>query len=297
MTPNFIIIGAQKSASSFMQVCLSDHPDIYMPCGESSCFETPDYESGDFKHLCHELSYRREKLKGIKRPNCIGKSEVAPRILKHCPEAKIIAVLRDPIERAVSSYFHRVNYGFMPAIEPEEGFDRLLHDPEFTRRYPRSKEILEFGLYYKYLKEYEWFRESSKMLIYLHEDILKDPLECVQKCYNFLGVDDSYVPKTLTSRPQKVTYSIKRLKLLRMRNAFRYDYLFGGMRLRRKQPKVLGRIFCRSIEAIDKYVLANIISSKKPRLSESLIQELRMYYADDLRLLERYLERDLSAWR
>ena len=43
MLPDFVIIGAQKSASTFMQVCLDDHPDIYLPRGETTFFESPDY--------------------------------------------------------------------------------------------------------------------------------------------------------------------------------------------------------------------------------------------------------------
>lgn len=51
MLPTFVVIGAQKSASSFMQLCLAEHPDIYMAEGETPFFETPDYEQSDISEL------------------------------------------------------------------------------------------------------------------------------------------------------------------------------------------------------------------------------------------------------
>ena len=94
--PDFVIIGAQKSASSFMQLCLADHPDIYIPEGETPFFESPDYEQGDIHEIEELFEGRSEKCLGIKRPNYIGKAEVPNRILKHLPNAKLIAILRNP---------------------------------------------------------------------------------------------------------------------------------------------------------------------------------------------------------
>lgn len=125
MLPNFIIIGAQKSASTFLQACLNDHPDIYMPYGETPFFESPDYERNNIRDLEKIFVDRDEKCIGIKRPTYIGKPEVPERILAHLPNAKLIAVLRNPIDRAISAYFHNINYGFIPAIDVETGSKSL----------------------------------------------------------------------------------------------------------------------------------------------------------------------------
>ena len=121
MLPNFVIIGAQKSASTFLQVCLSEHPDVFMPPGETPFFESPDYENSDISRLESLFNNRSESKLGIKRPSYIGKPEVPKRIEYHLPDAKLIAVLRNPIDRAVSAYFHYINNGFIPCINLEKG--------------------------------------------------------------------------------------------------------------------------------------------------------------------------------
>jgi len=105
MLPDYIIIGAHKSASTFVHKCLMEHPDIYMPKDEIPFFEIPDYESSSLSELEKYFKGRKEKRFGIKRPSYIGKPEVPARISNDLPDAKLIAVLRDPVDRAVSSYY------------------------------------------------------------------------------------------------------------------------------------------------------------------------------------------------
>lgn len=150
MLPTFVVIGAQKSASSFMQLCLAEHPDIYMAEGETPFFETPDYEQSDISELEMTFQGRGEKCLGIKRPNYIGKPEVPARIRRHLPSAKLIAVLRNPIDRAVLAYFHNIYYGFLPPLDVEIGMRRIISDPSFVAKYKRSPEVIEFGYYYKH---------------------------------------------------------------------------------------------------------------------------------------------------
>jgi hypothetical protein len=131
MLPNFVIIGAQKSASTFLQVCLSDHPNVFLPNGETPFFESPDYEQSNVSDLERIFEKRSEKRIGIKRPNYIGKPEVPKRIEFHLPHAKLIAVLRNPIDRAISAYYHNINYGFIPPINVENGIRKIITQPSF----------------------------------------------------------------------------------------------------------------------------------------------------------------------
>lgn len=105
MLPNFLIIGAQKSATTFLLRCLREHPDVFVPSGEIPFFEDPDYSQGDiesfarlFARGCHK------KAVGLKRPNYLHKPECPERIHRHIPSARLIVILRDPIERAISAY-------------------------------------------------------------------------------------------------------------------------------------------------------------------------------------------------
>jgi len=159
MLPNFVIIGAQKSASSFLQACLNDHPDIYLPHGETPFFESPDYEQSDIRELQRIFEKRSEKCLGIKRPNYIGKPEVPKRIASHLQNAKLIAVLRNPIDRAISAYYHNIKFEFIPPIDIEIGMRKLIWEPSFSAKYKRSPEIIELGFYCKYLSKYDQFKK------------------------------------------------------------------------------------------------------------------------------------------
>ena len=225
MLPDFVIIGAQKSASTFLQTCLNDHPDIYLPRGETPFFESPDYEQSDLIDLESLFDQRHERCIGIKRPNYIGKPEVAGRIQHHLPDSKIIAVLRNPVYRAISAYYHNIRYGFLPPLPIETGMKKILLDPSFSTRHKRALEIIECGYYFKYLSQYAAHKQGRRLLVLLYDEILANPLESVQKAYVFLGVPKDHVPAPLYHRPQKVIYSMNRLKVLRFGNllAFRYN--------------------------------------------------------------------------
>ena len=126
---DFMIIGAQKSCSSYVHFCLLDHPEVYIPEEEIPYFENPDYENKDLTKIKLD-SCKEYKMIGIKRLNYLGEDEVPKRIFKNNPKIKLIAILRNPIERAISAYFHNIKYGFIPVINLEKGLLKILNSDE-----------------------------------------------------------------------------------------------------------------------------------------------------------------------
>lgn len=61
------------------------------------------------------------QLCGIKRPDYLSLPERPQRINEHSPEAKLIVVLKNPIQRAVSAYYHYISNRYLRAVEPNEG--------------------------------------------------------------------------------------------------------------------------------------------------------------------------------
>ena len=297
MLPNFVIIGAQKSASTFLQECLNDHPDIYLPKGETSFFESPDYEESEINDLKKLFDGKNEKCLGIKRPNYIGKPEVPGRIESELPEAKLIAVLRNPIERAASAYYHLINYGFLPPVEIETGMRKILNDASFVYKYKRSLEVIEFGYYWKYLKQYQHFISNKNLLVLLHEDIKSNPLENIQKVYQFLSVNPKYIPPSIDSRPQVVIYNLTRLKFITLRNKYIYNYDDNKTRLFLRNCNFSERMIAGTITKFDKYVLSKITSNTRPKLSQELKNILIEKYTSDINSVEDFLGRDLSSWK
>lgn len=296
MKPDFIVIGAQKSASTFVQGCLQDHPDVFLPDGETPFFESPDYENGSLDALQAIFAGRTESRQGIKRPNYIGRPEVPARIASDLPDAKLIAVFRNPVDRAVAAYFHQIKYGTVPPLELEEGMRRLLDDPVYQKAYPRCSEVIEFGYYAKYITLYQQFLQKGALLPILHEDIISDPLAVVRKCYDFLGVDQSFTPPSLHSRPQKVVYSIPRLRFLTLRNRFMHDYSADKTRLQMRNMNPLEWLAVAAITLVDRAVVSRLYASQKPKISAELRARLQDIYASDITHLELIIGRDLSAW-
>ena len=182
--PDFIIIGAQKASSTFIQDCLNAHPDIFLLPNEIPFFESPDYEESTIHSLYSRFKGKKEKMVGFKRPNYIGKPEVPARIVKHLNDIKLIAVLRNPVDRAISALYHNMNYGFLPIADPNLLFKMILNGESITG-YPRASEILEFGLYHKYLSLYDEFNKKGKLYITTLDKIKSSNAVVISQLYSF----------------------------------------------------------------------------------------------------------------
>src|SRR5690348_3927297 len=110
VSPNFLIIGAEKAGTTFLHQALRLHGDVFMPSDEIPFFEDPDYGAPgawqEFSKLFEPGAGKRAI--GLMRPNYLHKPECPARIHKHFPDAKLVVMLRDPVERAISAYNHNV---------------------------------------------------------------------------------------------------------------------------------------------------------------------------------------------
>ncbi len=296
MLPEFIIIGAQKSGSTFIQDCVSDHPQVYMPEGETPFFEDPDYGEGDIGIL-EQLDRSKPTQKfGIKRPSYLSRPECPGRIKKHLPNAKLIMILRHPVERFLSAYFHHIRDGFFPTLAVRKGIDGLLSG-QMAEKYPRSPEIIEFGLYANHIRRYLDNFNRDQLLVLWYDDLKADNIKVIREIYRFLEIDPTYVPgKVLNSRPQKVVYSLPRLKWLRLQNGIKYEYCYNRKRLRLKEVKGLKKWLCVANEWMDYMILSRFFANKKPTLGADDYQRLLAVYLDDIKALESLLEKDLKHW-
>ena len=267
LLPNLVIIGAQKSASTFAQQIIADHPEVSMPGSEETYFEDPDFHERPLSELTRRFEGTTEKVRGIKRPNYIGKAEVPGRIAKILPESKLIAVLRNPVDRAIAAYLHQVRFGTSPLMRLDAVMRELVEGAGELPGYKRSREILEFGKYHKYLSMYRTYLETGRLLVLLHDDILRDPRGCIRTCYQFLEVDPSFEPPSLHSRPMAAVNNPLRIKVLAARNPLMFVYDPDRTRLYPRKMNVLQYTLAGGLTVLDRYILAPILPNAKPRLS------------------------------
>ncbi|KQC29335.1 sulfotransferase domain-containing protein [Flagellimonas eckloniae] len=298
MKLDFVIIGGQKCGSTYIQNVIDNHPEINMVEKESPHFEDPDYANNGLARLKKKLdNLDQSKILGIKRPNYLGKPEVADRIHQLNPKMKLIAILRNPLDRFKSAYFHQMSYGVGPVLPLNTGALRLLNG-DLKEQYPRTSEVLDFGLYSKHLEKYtSMFGENLLTLTF--DELKHDNLAVIKKCYHFLGVDDSYIPhQILDKRPMKVNYSLQSARFLTLRNRFRFDYNKDKTRIYQKKKTFGDRLCIKSIEFFNDLVFIKILKQKKkPKFTNEIRERLIRWYLQDIELLEQIINKDLSAWK
>ncbi len=297
MKLDFAIIGGQKCGSTYLHHVISEHPEVEMVSGESPQFEDPDYHNGGLKDMRLRLNeLDQSKVLGIKRPNYLTLPEVPSRLKEANPNVKLIVIVRNPLERFKSSYFHLINNGFCPAIPLNKGAEQILNG-ELKRHYPRTEEVLEFGFYNKHLDNYLSLF-GDKVLLLTYDELNRDKMDVIKRCYAFLEIDQSFIPeKILNSRPQKVNYSLQRAKLISKMYNYRYCYNEQRTRLYEKDQSLMDKIMWNGLYILDKMVLQFTLQSPKPDYDGHIKERLLETYQDDIIKLESKFGYDLSNWR
>jgi len=92
-------------------------------------------------------------------------------------------------------------------------------------------------------------------------------------------------------------YNLKRLKLLRLRNRFRYVYNQDRTRLFTKKMTLIDKLAAGTITMVDRGLLSRYLADNRPKVGSELRRILYETYACDIKSLESFIGRDLSAWR
>jgi hypothetical protein len=307
--PNFLIIGAGKSGTTALYRYLKQHPQIYMsPVKEPNFFafegEKVDLRGpGDQKlinyYSVNNIEAYRALFKGVLNETAIGEASplylysprVPERIRHYLPDAKLIAILRDPVERAYSSYLMHVREGwetltdFAQALREEE---TRIHNNWGWRRYVST------GFYYAQLKRYFNTFSQSQIKVYLYEDFKVDAVGLLRDIFQFLGVDETFVPNmsirynasglpknkvlhslvtrvhsTITARPINTV-----LKLL-LPAGLKTNLIYGYENLRAQ---------CFQYNLV------------RPQLSSEVRKQLIEVYREDILKLQALIQQDVSKW-
>jgi hypothetical protein len=290
--PHFVILGAQKSASTYLSTVLNSHPGVYIPTYEVRFFEDPDY-SPDLSALEAMFRGKEHLMLGIKRPDYLARPEVPARLKHHLPDVRLVALLREPVSRLVSAYYYYIKLGFLPPVPINEAL------PAILRAYPnlprRQWELLEYGRYGTHLTRYSDQFAPERLLVLIQDD-MRDAVQLTfDTVCDFLELPRlASVPKP--NRTNSGVYSIARLRLLRQRNRFFYrpDPRSGSLDV---NLTPLNYLLGSAITAADRYLVAPFCNNRPPKLDTSLVDTLREFYADEIGAVEQIIGRPLHAWR
>ena len=194
MLPNFLIIGATKAGTTSVHHYLDQHPEIFMCKRKETNFFSQDSATcflGDAIRTREEYerefdAVRNEKAIGETSPAYLAVPMAPKNIHDDIPNAKLIAILRDPAERAYSHYLMRRRQKKEFRNSFEECIDEEDLDPQ--RSY-KSR-----GFYGEQMERYRNVFPEKQMKIFLYEDFVKDPKKILREIFLFLGVDPNFSP-------------------------------------------------------------------------------------------------------
>ncbi|MGH2945000.1 MAG: sulfotransferase family protein [Solirubrobacteraceae bacterium] len=207
---DFIVIGAQKAGTTALWQLLRDHPNVWIPTVKEAPFfsHTEVYRRGLATYLERlGAPSEAEVMRGTVTPHYMhgwhdaSTAEVARRIAATVPTVRLVAILRDPIERAQSQHRMSVARGredrefndvVDALLEPRALFDGRTA-PHDTNTY-----IVQ-GEYRRVLEEYLSVLPAGQLHVEYTADLVNRPVETVQRILRFLGVESRFVP----TRPQR----------------------------------------------------------------------------------------------
>lgn len=292
MMPNFLIIGAAKAGTTALHTYLNQHPQIYMTPeketnffafeGEILNFNGPGDEAIVQFSITDLATYQAEFQK-VEREKAIGEacplylySPKAPeRIYSHLPQVRLIAILRNPVDRAYANFLHLIRddrepqSDFALALQSED--DRIQQNWEWFWHYR------QLGYYATQLQRYYTLFKSDQIRVYLYDDLRDNALGLVQDLFQFLEVDANFVPD-MQIRPNKSGMP---------KNSLLHQLLTKPNPIK----TILKPFFPASLR--QKIQHQNLTT---PRLSAEVQSQLTNMYHDDILLCQDLIGRDLSTW-
>ena len=297
--PDFLCVGAPKAGTTALCTYLSQHPDIFMPISKEPRYfvreyyrnlsiDDPRYLRSKSTVVYTEDDYRKLFDTNIKHQ---GEGSVQylylheyaiPEIKKYAGDPKIIIMLRNPLQRALSSYMRAIRDGF----ESKSFLDSLLdEDYKISNNWSLGHFHMNLGLYYKPVKAY--LENFSNVKVLFYEDYCKDPEDTIRSIYTFLGVDNSYKPNLSVRYNES---GVPRARLF-------HNFLINPSKSRSGITRVLRKVLPeKNIKVIKEIIMSLNLNKKKYDVSDEELNFLLSMLEDEVKKLSHLLKRDLDHW-
>jgi hypothetical protein len=274
--PDFLVIGAQRAGTTLLHRLLAAHPEVYVPTARKEIhyfdryFERgPAWYRGYFPGAEEAARYRAI---GEVTPDYLSTPHAAERIRATLPGCRLVAILRDPVERVVS--WHR--YCVRSHNERRDLATFLAQETS----------ALEGGLYHRHLDRYLGLFPEEALHILILEELLAAPGPPLAALARFLGLGEAF-PAATEALEEKVNASL----VPRFRRGFSLARSVGGLLMRHDvnwPSRLAKRLGARSWFGK---------GGPPPPLAPELRRSLAEYYAADVERLAAFLGRDLCLWR
>lgn len=294
--PDFFIVGAAKAGTTSLYRYLDQHPEVYMsPLKEPNWFSRV-YAPGRVSSVTSESEYLGlfegrdgEPVAGEASPSYLWDEKAPGRIKQAVPGARIVAILRNPVERALSDYAQAVRWEgeTLPLLDAlKQGYRAEPKVYGVTRLY------VDLGFYARQVERYLDAFGKERVRIFLYEDLEKDPRGLLGSVLEFLGVDPEYADSVETGVRYN-RHSKPREDLLgRAAEGVLSSQAFKSPQFRALRARLIP-------DAGLRFRIRQSLRFKevaKPQMDLASRRFLMDLYAEDIRELQGLIGRDLEHW-
>ena len=286
---DFLILGAEKSGTTWLADMLRQHPDIFIPEQKElfyfnkQFFESPELDNYNYSlplswYLAHFDPAQLGQVRGEASPAYLWDPQAAAAIHDFGPNLKLIAVLRNPVDRAYSQYRYYLQRG-------------TLAEQSFRAALKARPDMISRGRYAEQLERYLTQFSTEQIYVALFDDLRSDNRAFLNGVQSFLGLD-AHLPADLDA-PTNVTGAPRWAGLNRALAALRYP-------LRKYNPGwLLAFLRWSGLASLQERVrLANTRPARRlPELDGETRSWLGAKFKSDTERLEGMINRDLSHWK
>jgi hypothetical protein len=293
--PNFLVIGAAKSGTTSLYRYLEQHPSVYLSKIKETNFfatnfvdEKPIFQELDFtleqaqkisfliknfteyQRLFEEVTSNKTAI-GEVSPLYLNSFVAAQKIKFHIPDVKLIAILRNPVDRAYSGYQMQLR--------------QAKETRSFASNLGKEEIYIRGGFYYEQLKRYFDTFNTYQIKVILYEDFKQNPLKVMQEIFKFLEVDDTFNPDISTKFNQGGI----------PKNVNAYNLIFNNKisNIAQKSLKIIIPLKIRQNLITE---VQNRLLSKPEPLTPETRKKLKIIYQNDIYKLEQLINRNLQQW-
>lgn len=188
--PSFVGIGAEKSATTWVWSKLDQHPAIEMSQPKELNYFNENFERGPAWYQKH-FANSENCLQGEISPWYMDHAETAQRMASAYPDIRLLVMLRNPFDRAMSHLMHDAQneYGGIADLTAEQLQRLAVRDEKYVRRSSYADSLERF---------FEHF-DRDQIGVYFYDDVKDRPRQLIQEIYSFLQVDTEFVPEDLAT--------------------------------------------------------------------------------------------------
>jgi hypothetical protein len=277
--PNFIIVGGLKCGTTSIHHYLGLHPEIQMSKPKELNFFVEELNWDLGLDWYASRFDDRFKVRGESSPHYTNQprfSGVAERIHEHCPDARLLYMVRDPIKRILSHWVHATGAGY----ETRE-MAPTLSEPDSS--------YIQRSLYWLQLQPYLELFDRSQIEIVTQEELQSEREATMRKAFGFVGVDEGFTSEQFDREWEKSSakhgdkYQLME-RLIKLPGFRSFDRNFDRL------PESMRWIVEKVVHDPD------MPPAEKPKLPDDLFETVRSRFGEDVAALQKFAGREFAGW-